>query len=114
MLLTGNDFEKMFDEPLSSALKNKIDNYGLKYRHTNNEETEDCLKTIISYLIKPNPVFAGEHRLDQWEKGWRENLEAIEGAPSLESILPLYFGKYDRLRLNQKSLPEGGFPAIAA
>jgi trans-aconitate methyltransferase len=39
-------------------------------------------------------VRAGEHRVEEWDKGWRDNLTS-------NTILPRYFGKYNILRWKQ-------------
>lgn len=47
---------------------------------------------IIETLLKPIE-YSGEHRLEQWEKGWGENLDS-------GSIIPGYFGKHPVIRID--------------
>ena len=57
------------------------------------------LRRIVQALLEPNIVQSGDHRLDEWEKGWAENLNLVVRHPEdTQSIIPRYFGKYDAIR----------------
>ena len=63
-------------------------------------EYEQALLKIVQSIFNPNLVTAGEHRLDDWEKGWSENYSELEnllskGNVQIDSIMPRYFGKHD-------------------
>jgi hypothetical protein len=67
----------------------------MKYRLLNKKEEERAVIQILEVLLDKSLPFSGEHRKQQWEKGWAENLESGNGVPK-------YFGKYKVNRLNGK------------
>lgn len=67
----------------------------MKCRQLTKQEENEVIIKIIDTLLDPWIVRAGEHRKNQWEKGWSQNLK--EG-----SVEPRYFGKYRVNRLNGK------------
>lgn len=100
--LTAFDFEKMFNEKLSDYVKAKIESYKFSYYDISSGEGETCIKRIVSTLLDQDFIGAGDERIEDWEKGWSENLEKLSNNLTPESIRPGYFGKYNILRLNQK------------
>jgi len=54
------------------------------------ENRDYWIKKIVETLLSPIE-FSGEHRKEQWEKGWGQNLEE-------DSLIPHYFGKYPVVR----------------
>jgi hypothetical protein len=100
--LTASDFEKIFNEKLSDYVKSKVEEYKFSCYDVTPDERDACIKKIISALLDSNLVCAGEHRIENWEKGWSENLKKIASNPDFESIIPKYFGKHNIVRLNQK------------
>ena len=65
----------------------------MKYRYLNKKETKAALIHILEVLLDDSIPYSGKHRKQQWEKGWKENLESGNGVPK-------YFGKYPVCRLN--------------
>jgi SAM-dependent methyltransferase len=92
----------MFNEKLSPYVKAKIEEYNFVYYEVTPEERDACIKKIVSALIDPNLIKAGEERYEQWEKGWSENLGKLTSKLDTESIIPHYFGKYSFVRINQR------------
>ena len=64
-------------------------------------QTNKWIIEIIKALLVPLET-SGEHRKEQWEKGWKQNLDE-------NSIIPHYFGKYPVVRKNWVFIeaPEG-------
>lgn len=102
--LTYLDFESAFGESLSSAVREKIKNYSFQYEDITETEFEESILRIVSTLLDPNLLRSGEHRLEQWEKGWTENLHQLAKSDDPASIIPHYFGKYGLVRFKQKFL----------
>jgi len=66
----------------------------MKYRLLNKKEEDSVVIKILDTLLDPSLPYSGEHRRQQWEKGWGENLKSGD-------ITPKYF-KYNIFRMNQR------------
>jgi len=93
MTLNENDFKSCLEQDLSPYVQDKIKEYAFIHRELDNGEQHACIKQIFCELNK-DLTQIGEHRLKQWDEGWRENLMS-------DTILPKYFDKYDVLRWKQ-------------
>lgn len=94
-----NEFEASFGEKLGSYVANRIEKYSFKYVEFSPEEVEGLLIKITETLLNPDLQQSGEHRLDQWESGWGENLELFLSDPkNRDLIVPKYFNKYGAVR----------------
>jgi hypothetical protein len=97
-VLNKDDFS-CFD--LSSPfLEGKISNFNLKYRIPSQDERDKIILKICKYLFEKEAVEAGKQRKNQWEDGWKENLDSFIESGSLDSLIPKYFDKYDVQRIN--------------
>jgi hypothetical protein len=97
--LSVKDFEDAFGEKLSPYVEARVSKYEFQYNELSLEENEELLIKIVETLLDPDVVRAGEHRLDQWESGWGENLDLILRNPQdIEQIIPKYFNKYGAIR----------------
>jgi len=97
--LSVEDFEGAFGEKLSPYVATQINKYSFQYAEFSSEEKESLLIKIVESLLDPNLQQSGEHRLDQWEDGWGENLELFLRNPSnVDLIIPKYFNKYGAIR----------------
>ena len=65
-----------------------------KYRLLNKKEEGEVVIKIIEKLLDSSLPYSGEHRKEQWEKGWGENLKSGD-------LTPKYF-KYNIFRINQR------------
>lgn len=101
--ITQQDFAAIFQDSLSTFVKEKIKKFNFLARKVSAQDRDKILLKIMKALLDPQPIKAGKHRQDQWEKGWAENLESyikhVEG-----SIIPRYFGKHDVIRWKQQFL----------
>lgn len=101
--LSVQDFESAFGEKLSPYVSERISNYSFQYTEFTPEENESLLIKIVETLLNPNIILSGEHRLDQWEAGWGENLDLFLRNPeNLDLIIPKYFNKYGAVRWNSR------------
>lgn len=97
--LSIHDFEGAFGEKLSPFVADRIGKYSFKYAEITPEEKEILLIKIVETLLDPKLLQSGEHRLDQWESGWGENLELLLQNPrNIDLIIPKYFNKYGAIR----------------
>ena len=101
--LEARDFELAFGESLSSYVVDRINEYSFLYSEFSQGEIEELYIRIIDALLDPDLMKSGEHRLDQWELGWGENLELFLKDPrNVEHIVPKYFNKYGAVRWRGK------------
>ncbi len=97
--LSVEDFEAAFGEKLSPYVAGRIREYSFRYAEFSPEENEALLVKIVETLLGPSVVTSGEHRRDQWEAGWHENLDLLLRQPNnVASIVPKYFNKYGAIR----------------
>jgi hypothetical protein len=100
--ITPADFEQMWGEKLSPYVIDRISEYGFVFEDITQDERDTVIKKAVEFLLSDFVVYAGEHRHEQWEKGWGQNLDELVEKNQVEAISPHYFGKYDILRINQK------------
>ena len=97
--LSVEDFEAAFGEMLTPFVAERIHKYSFQYTEFSVEENEALLKKIVEALLDPNLVRSGEHRREQWETGWGENLKSISRDPkNIDLIVPEYFNKHRAIR----------------
>ena len=100
--LTATDFEETLNDVLSAYVKCKLEEYDFCYYDLTLMERDAWIRKIVNVLLALNIEEAGEHRLEQWEKGWEENLTEFEASSRVEAVIPGYFGKYNVIRWKQK------------
>ena len=90
-ILTTRDFEEAFGDKISDRVSKTIEKYSLEYYELTNEERDLRLLVIMRTLLDPNLGKSGEHRAEEWETGWLENLRDLEsGADPTEALTPRY------------------------
>ena len=100
--LKAADFEEAFDDTLSQYVRTKIKEYDFSYYDLTPTERDGWIRKIVDVLLAPNIEEAGEHRLEQWEKGWGQNLAELEASSKVEAVVPGYYGKYNVVRWRQE------------
>jgi len=101
---------KLFFKTLSTKpnvfLEKRIEAANLEYSEIDNKERDYWIRKMVSVLIDDYVVYSGEHRHEQWEKGWEENLIELlqqnNNKDFFKAILPKYFNKYPIVRFNHK------------
>ena len=63
-------------------------------------ERDTIILEIVEKVFKGSLKGSGEHRHEDWEKGWGENLENLKRSNMLESLRPGYFSENRILRLS--------------
>ena len=95
--ITVEDVELITKFKISDHCKQMVNDFNLEYEELNQQERDKVILDIINHLnIKLE--LAGQHRLEQWERGWYENFELLKKGSSINNLVPKYFGKYNIAR----------------
>ena len=73
----------------------------LSYNFLSKEEFESSILRVLQ-VLDADLSKAGPHRLNDWEKGWGENLKKFNESEHREATLPGYFEKSKIIRWKQK------------
>lgn len=102
MNFTAQDFEQLLGLQVGPTARNEIESLELEYSYLTPDEEIQAVMTIVRELFRDDLVYASRDREPAWEQGWGENLEEYSNSPSVESLLPKYFGRSPINRLGQK------------
>lgn len=86
--ITKEDLAPIFGE-ITGRVAKKISEVDLQYEKITPEERDECIRRIVGALLSPTLEVVGEHRHQKWEKGWTQNLEALQGGAP-DPLLPRY------------------------
>ncbi len=100
--LTIQEFQKILKVPIPDFIKERLEKLNLTYRLLTPEELNTYYEEVINFLLSKETVFAGEHRKNDWDKGWEENLQLFLETGKLELLVPKYHGKYKIARWNSE------------
>ena len=95
-MLTTKDFELLWRFDLSD-IANRIELRKFDYRLFTPNETDLEIDRILDH-IRSGLIPSGPKRINDWEKGWLENLEIYREDQFIDSLIPKYFGKDPILR----------------
>ena len=88
-------------EDLDECSVELIESLDFRYRKLYGHDRDQIVLRIIKELYCNEIIVSGEARKPDWEKGWRENLQAFtESGYDLDSLIPRYFKKHVPVRLN--------------
>lgn len=90
--ITSEDVDKILQYNISDRLKEQIDSYNLSYDLLDNKQKESYLINVIDVLTK-DIVESGDHRINDWENGWKENLLDFKLTKNFSSLVPKYHDK---------------------
>jgi len=99
--ITAKDIEKILGFKIGSDLKDQVDKFNLVYRELSSQERDKYISTVIDVLFN-DIVYSGKHRINDWEKGWSENLRAFKSTKDIGKLVPRYHGKYRIVRWNKR------------
>lgn len=91
------DIENILGFDVNEKVKKNIDLFNLEFTELSKKERDESILNILNKL-EEEIKYSGKHRLQDWEKGWSENLDLFEKSQDLTSLIPLYHGKYDIIR----------------
>src|SRR3989344_229800 len=98
--ITEKEFGKMLNSKISPLVAKKIIEAKLVYSAIDSKKRDEVILKIVSVLRDDSIPFSGKHRFNQWEKGWRENLDEYIKNQDDKLLTPKYYGKYDIVRVN--------------
>lgn len=99
MKIRVEEIENILGFELKKELKYRIKNFNLSYKKLSEKERDDYLLNVINVLFN-DIIISGEHRINQWNKGWDENLQKFKQSKDINDLIPKYYGKYDIVRWN--------------
>ncbi|MFH1137569.1 MAG: transketolase C-terminal domain-containing protein [Pseudomonadota bacterium] len=99
--ISAADFARVFgatDRELPPECLAAVEKHDFRYEPAADPERERLLLRASRVLDKDLTV-SGPHRLDDWERGWRENLEEFRHHPSdPDAIVPKFVKKIEYIR----------------
>ena len=96
-----SDVECSVGFEILSSIKERILKDRLDYENLDQDEYESYILEylkVLSYDLSKT----GEHRKNDWEKGWEENLILFHKNYDIKSLIPKYHTKSNIARLNKK------------
>ena len=107
-IITANEIEEALQTHLSPTLRKECEEASLQYEEITTEERDTYIREVINALFKidvdKDTKPAGEHRLQEWEKGWDENLQALKNGKKVEDLIPRYHGKHKLVHWKQRMI----------
>jgi hypothetical protein len=107
-VITADEMEEVLQTSLSPALRKECDEASLRYEEISDKERDDYIREVVDVLFKnildKDTKPAGQHRLQEWEQGWNENLEALKKGKDVKDIVPRYHGKHKLVHWRQRMI----------
>jgi SAM-dependent methyltransferase len=101
--LDGKDFATLFgttEDSVRDTAGEMIDSIDLRIRKLDGVERDRLILEILKKINSPEIKDAGSHRKEDWEAGWRENLEEfIRSGYDLRLLVPKYYKQSVPIRL---------------
>ncbi len=88
------EIEEILGQPLNDHFRNRCLVGPFEYHTITQEERDAYLLDVVQTLMKTSIVAAGEHRLEEWEDGWSENLRLLNLENAQNALVPKYYGKH--------------------
>lgn len=105
-MISANEIEEVLQTKLSQVLRKRCEDASLYYEEISEEDRDNYIREVVDVLMSAdadaNTRPAGEHRINEWEKGWGENLSAIKKGENVKDLIPLYYGKRKLIRWQQR------------
>lgn len=101
MKITHKEIENILGFEINDSLKQTINEFNLEYRELNAEERDAYILHVINVLTS-DITKSGEHRINEWENGWDENLINFKNSKNIEDLIPKYHGKNRIVRWMQQ------------
>lgn len=98
MKILVDEIENILGFKIDNDLKERILEFD--YSFLTKKEMDDYLIKVIDVLCS-DIVKSGEHRMLEWENGWKENLNIFKETKDINSLIPKYHGKNKMLRWRQ-------------
>jgi hypothetical protein len=101
MKITHKEIENILGFEINDSLKQTINEFNLEYRELSAEERDAYILHVINVLTS-DITKSGEHRINEWENGWDENLINFKNSKNIEDLIPKYHGKNRIVRWMQQ------------
>jgi len=90
--ITYLDFEEILGFEINDKVKQMISDFDLSYRELDKNERDNYILHVIDVLTS-DITKSGEHRINDWENGWSENLNSFKQTKKINNLIPKYHGK---------------------
>ena len=90
--ITYLDFEEILGFKINDKVKQMISDFDLSYRELDKNERDNYILHVIDVLTS-DITKSGEHRINEWENGWSENLNSFKQTKKISNLVPKYHGK---------------------
>jgi hypothetical protein len=90
--VTYKDFEDILGFEIDIDMKQRIEDFNLQYRELTSDERDHYILNVINVLTN-DITKSGEHRINEWENGWGENLLKFKETRNINDLIPRYHGK---------------------
>jgi SAM-dependent methyltransferase len=104
--LTARDFAKLFgtsEVAIRRVAGDLIDAIDLRYMTLDGVARDDLILASLKRIHSSELKNAGEHRLTDWEEGWRENLiEFVQSNYDPRKLVPKYVKQNVPIKLNRE------------
>jgi len=94
--------EQLLGLSANSEVREYFEGLELSYVPVTDVEESSILMNCFDVLLNQELKVAGNHRKQDWETGWGENLSEFMNSRDLVSLVPRYFGNKQIARLNQR------------
>ncbi len=103
--ITSIDFSNVLKTSFPDELADKVSKAELYYEELDLIERDNYIREVVEVLVKKDinseTKPAGQHRINEWEKGWSENLDSIKRSKEHKNLIPKYYGKRKLARWRQ-------------
>ena len=101
MKINIEDIENILGFSLEKDIREQFCKCNFNYFSLTEKEYNDYLVDVVNVLMK-DIVKSGEHRIDDWENGWEENLNKFIASNNIEDLKPRYHSKNKLVRWNKR------------
>lgn len=96
-----DEIENILGFELDTTSISDLKEYDLQYDNLLKWEYEKYLIHFVDVLLA-DITKSGEHRINEWEHGWSENLEKFKNTKDINDLVPRYHSKHEYVRWNGK------------
>lgn len=100
--ILASDIEAILGEKISERLKQRLVDFDLRFTEITPNERDQFILESVRALMNPELKVAGEHRIEDWERGWGENFDIFRKTGNPDAAVPLYFGKHPIVRWRRR------------
>lgn len=90
--VTHEDIEGILGFTIEENLKQRIKDFNLEYRDLSTDERNQYISHVKD-VLSSDITRSGEHRINEWENGWDENLRSFRRSRNINDLIPKYHGK---------------------